>query len=181
MSKVLIPLAVGFEEIEAMTLIDILRRADIEVVTAGLDRDMPQGAHGVSVQTDTLLDRVDAKEFDMILLPGGLPGAEHLAKSQKVKSLLQEFNGDNKYIGAICAAPWALSEADVLKKRYTCYPGFERQVGKDGYTDESDVVIDHNIMTSRGPATAMDFALAIVKELCGNEKYEEVRNGLLAS
>lgn len=181
MSKILIPLAVGFEEIEAMTLVDVLRRASIEVVTAGLDRELLQGAHGVSIQADTLLDDIDTDSFDMILLPGGLPGAEHLAKSEKVKSILQKFDTNNKYIGAICAAPWALSEAGVLKNKYTCYPGFEAQVGKDGYVSSSDVVIDHNIMTSRGPATAMSFALAIVKELCGQEKYNEVKNGLLVS
>lgn len=181
MSKVLIPLAVGFEEIEAMTLIDVLRRAGIEVVTAGLDRKMLQGAHGVNVEADTLLDSVSVSEFDMILLPGGLPGAEHLAKSEKVKSLLQEFDANNKYIGAICAAPWALSTAGVLKDKYTCYPGFEGQVAKDGYDGTSDVVIDHNIMTSRGPATAMSFALCIVKELCGIEKHDEIQSGLLAS
>lgn len=181
MSKVLIPLAVGFEEIETMTLIDVLRRANVEVVTAGLDQMTPKGAHGVVVQADTLLDDVDANSFDMILLPGGLPGAEYLAKSEKIKRILQEFDANKKHIGAICAAPWALSVAGVLKDNYTCYPGFEGQVGHKGYTSSSDVVIDQNIMTSRGPATAMNFALAIVKELCGEEKYVEIKGGLLAS
>lgn len=181
MAKVLIPLAVGFEEIETMTLIDVLRRAEIEVVTAGLDQMMPKGAHGVTVQADTLLSDVDTNGFDMILLPGGLPGAEYLAKSEKIKTILQDFDAKNKYIGAICAAPWALSVAGVLKDSYTCYPGFEGQVEHKGYVSSSDVVVDQNIMTSRGPATAMSFALAIVEKLCGEEKYAEVKGGLLAS
>lgn len=180
MAKVLIPMAMGFEEIEALTLVDVLRRAEIEVTIAGLDRKAPSGAHGVKVQTDILLDDVKSSDFDMILLPGGLPGAEYLAKSEKVKTLLREFNENDKYIGAICAAPWALSTAGVLKEKYTCYPSFENTVRKEGYDPSNDVVIDKNILTSRGPATAMKFALEIVKQLCGKEKYEEIKNGLLA-
>lgn len=180
MANVLIPLANGFEEIEAMNLIDILRRADIKVQTAGLNGEMIEGAHGVVVKADTLLDNVLSDDFDMIVLPGGLPGAEYLAKSEKVQSLLKEFDSKNKLIGAICAAPWALSTAGVLKDSYTCYPSFEKSVGKDGYNPNQDVVIDKNILTSKGPATAMIFALAIVKEICGNKVYQEVKSGLLA-
>lgn len=181
MSKVLIPLAEGFEEIEALSLIDILRRAEIEVITAGLAKDLVEGAHNVSVKADALLDEVDANSFDMILLPGGLPGAEYLAKSAKVKSILQNFDAEKKLIGAICAAPWALGEAGVLKNKYTCYPGFEDQVGKDGYTDSQAVVSDENIITSRGPATAMEFALEIVRRIKGEDKYKELKTGLLFS
>lgn len=179
MSKVLIPLATGFEEIEAMTLVDILRRGEIEVHIASLEHHQVEGAHGVVVKADLLLDKTNASEYDMILLPGGLPGAEHLAKSDKVKQILQEFNSSDKLIGAICAAPWALGEAGVLKSQYTCYPGFEKQVGKAGYTDAKPVITDENIMTSRGPATAMEFALEIVKRLQGESKYQEVKAGLL--
>lgn len=180
MAKVLVPMATGFEEIEALSLVDILRRADINVVMAGLDGQTIKGAHGVNVQTDILLDSVNSNDFDMIILPGGLPGAEYLAKSEKVKSLLREFDRDKKLIGAICAAPWALSTAGVLKEKYTCYPSFETNVQKNGYDPTSDVVIDQNIMTSRGPATAMKFALEIVKQICGIEKYQEIKDGLLA-
>ncbi len=180
MAKVLIPLAEGFEEIEALTLVDVLRRADISVVLAGLDSEVVQGAHGVEVYSEMLLKDAKSYEFDMIVLPGGLPGAEYLAKSDMVKGLLKEFDKQNKLIGAICAAPWALSEADVLKTSYTCYPSFEKTVAKDGYDSSKDVVIDSNIMTSRGPVTAMKFALEIVKKICGEEKYLEIKAGLLA-
>lgn len=180
MAKVIIPLANGFEEIETMTLIDVLRRADIKVQTAGLDKKILKGAHGVEIKADSLLESANSDDFDMIVLPGGLPGAEYLAKSEKVKSLLKEFDAKDKLIGAICAAPWALGEADVLKQSYTCYPSFEKTVAKDGYNPNKDVVIDKNILTSRGPATAMTFALAIVKELCGDKVYSEVKSGLLA-
>ena len=179
MAQVLIPLAVGFEEIEAVTLIDILRRAHIDVTIAGLDREQVCGAHGITVEADMLLDDVELSVFDMIVLPGGLPGAEHLAKSEKVQKILQYFDGDNKRIGAICAAPWALATAGVLKEKYTCYPSFEKTIGKEGYISNSNVVYDHNIMTSRGPSTAMEFALAIVKELSGEEIYLSLREGLL--
>lgn len=180
MAKVLIPLAMGFEEIEALTLIDVLRRAKIKVITAGLDNDVLVGAHGVKVEADSLLENVNGDEFDMIVLPGGLPGAQHLAESKKIQQLLKEFDKKDKLIGAICAAPWALSVAGVLKNRYTCYPSFEETVAKDGYEPDENVVIDENILTSRGPATAMTFALSIVKQLCGEDVYGEVKSGLLA-
>lgn len=180
MAKVLIPIATGFEEIEALSLVDILRRADIDVVTAGLDAELIKGAHGVKIKTDILLDLANSDEFDMIVLPGGLPGAEYLAKSEKVKSLLKDFDKNGRLIGAICAAPWALSTADVLKQKYTCYPSFENTVQKSGYDSTQDVVTDQNIMTSRGPATAMKFALEIVKQICGKDKYQEIKSGLLA-
>lgn len=181
MAQVLMPLAVGFEEIEAITITDILRRAGVEVVMAGLDRELVCGAHGISVQADALLDEVELSTFDMIVLPGGLPGAEHLAKSEKVQEVLQYFDRDNKRIGAICTAPWALATAGVLKDKYTCYPSFEQTIAKEGYVSDSNVVQDHNIITSRGPSTAMEFALTIVKELCGEETFTTLRKGLLLS
>lgn len=180
MTKVVIPLANGFEEIEAFTLVDVLRRAEIDVKTAGLEKKMAKGAHGVVVEADTVLDEIQTHEYDMIVLPGGLPGAEYLAKSEKVQKLLQKFNSNGKKLGAICAAPWALKTAGVLKNKYTCYPSFEDTIEHDGYTPEQNVIKDENIMTSRGPATAMEFALAIVKELCGEKVYNDVKNGLLA-
>ena len=179
MVQVLIPLAVGFEEIEAVTIIDVLRRADIDVITAGLDRNQVQGAHGICIEADMLLDNVELSLFDMIVLPGGLPGAEHLAKSVKVQEILQTFDANNKRIGAICAAPWALKTAGVLKDKYTCYPSFEKKIDAPGYQSECNVVNNHNIMTSKGPSTSMEFALAIVKELKGEEIYQSLKKALL--
>lgn len=179
MIKVLVPLANGFEEIEAVTIIDILRRANIEVVTAALFKKNVVGAHGISIQADTHLDDINSLEFSAIALPGGLPGAEHLAKSEKLKNILQEMDIDNKILAAICAAPWALANAGVLKKSYTCYPSFEKTVNHAGYNASVDVVSDQNIVTSRGPATAMMFTLELVKKLKGSEVYDLLKKDLL--
>lgn len=177
---VLVLMAMGFEEIEAISIIDILRRAGVEVVTAGLDRTTVTGAHGVHIITDVLLDDVNEEAFKMVVLPGGLPGAEHLAKSEKVQNLLAKFDANNKQIAAICAAPWALQTAGVLKDKYTCYPSFEKTIREEGYISSENVIINHNIITSRGPATAMEFALALVKELKGEDKFKEIKSALLA-
>lgn len=112
-------------------------------------------------------------------MPGGLPGAENLAKSEKLGKILRDFDANNAKIGAICAAPWALATAGVLKSSYTCYPGFENQIAYPGYTNAANVVKDQNIMTSKGPATAMEFALQIVRELKGEQVYSKLKSDLL--
>ena len=179
--KVLIPLAEGFEEIEAVTLIDVLKRAGIEVTVAGLENIEVTGAYAkLTVKTDKLLQDVTSDKFDMMVLAGGMPGSENLANSKLVKSLLNEFAQNNKLVGAICAAPLALNEAGVLKGAYTCYPSCEGMIKEDGYISEQDVIINENVMTSRGPATAMIFALEIVRKLVGEETYKELKSGLLA-
>ena len=182
MAKVLVPLANGFEEIEAMSIIDVLSRAGIEVVVAGLEKREVEGSNtGLKVIAHTVLDEVDVESLDMVVLPGGLPGSEYLAKSEKVKSIIKTLSGKNKPVGAICAAPWALKEAGVLEgKKHTNYPGFESHTGKDGYIADQKVVIDDNVVTSRGPGTAICFALEIVKMLQGEETYNQLKEGLLA-
>ena len=177
--KAAIVLANGFEEIEAVSLIDILRRAEIDAVSVGLDKKCVCGAHGVEMIADEILDDIKVSEFDMIVLPGGLPGAENLAKSEKLGKILRDFDANNAKIGAICAAPWALATAGVLKSSYTCYPGFENQIAHPGYTNAANVVKDQNIMTSKGPATAMEFALQIVRELKGKQVYSKLKSDLL--
>ena len=176
--KVAIVLANGFEEIEAVSLIDILRRAEIDAASVGLDKKCVCGAHGVEMIADEILDDI-VSEFDMIVLPGGLPGAENLAKSERLGQVLRDFDANNAKIGAICAAPWALATAGVLKSSYTCYPGFENQIAHPGYTNSANVVKDQNIMTSKGPATAMEFALQIVRELKGEQVYSKLKSDLL--
>jgi len=179
MSKVLVPLANGFEEIEAMSIIDTLRRAQVEVVVAGLGKKQVCGAHGVKVQCDAHIEDMKSSDFDMIVLPGGLPGATNLQKDESVQRLLKEFDDAKKQIGAICAAPVALQSAGVLKENYTCYPSFEANIKSEGYISNQDVVMDGNVTTSRGPGTALVFALSIVGQLCGEEMRENVKSQLL--
>ena len=180
MAKILVPIANGFEEIEAISVIDICRRAGIEVVTAGVEDKVLIGAHNIKIEMDKKIDEVKSSDFDMIVLPGGLPNAFTLAENNDVQRLLKEFKEKNKKIGAICAAPYALLKADVLSENYTCYPSFEQKIKESGYQNDKNVVIDGNVVTSKGPATAMEFALEIVKILKGEEVYTSVKNGFLA-
>jgi len=177
--KVLLPLATGFEEIEAITIADILRRAGVEVVLASLEGIHVTGAHGIRIVADALLSDVHADTFDMIALPGGLPGAFHLAESPLVQSMLQDFDAKGKAIAAICAAPYALKCAGVLKNSYTCYPSFETKIDHAGYEREPNVVRDANITTSKGPSTSMLFALSLVEQLCGPAKVKALKEDLL--
>ena len=179
MAKIIIPISNGFEEIEAITIIDVCRRADIEVTIAGVEDLEITGAHGIKIISDTTIDNISSNDFDMIVLPGGLPNAFTLAENEKVQSLLKEFKEKKRKIGAICAAPYALHKAGVLNENFTCYPSFEEKIKLDGYHPNDSVVIDNNVITSRGPATAMSFALEIVNILCDEDIYTNVKNGLL--
>ena len=183
MSRVLVPLATGFEEIEAVSIIDVLRRAEVEVLVASLSSDMlVKGANGISIQADLQVKDVSADEIDMVVLPGGWDGTYALADDENVQNILREMDAKGKNIGAICAAPFALNKAGVLKEKYTCYPSVEEQIRKEGYQgDRAMVVEDANVMTSRGPATALCFGLSIVKKLKGEETYSTLKEGLLAS
>jgi 4-methyl-5(b-hydroxyethyl)-thiazole monophosphate biosynthesis len=178
--RVLVPLAKGFEEIEAISIIDILRRSGVDVIVAGVNSQEVEGANSIVVKADRLIEGLSADEFDMIVLPGGFGGTEVLAQDEKVQTLIKELNSQNKRIGAICAAPFALNSAGVLRHNYTCYPSVEEKIRVGGYTDKQKVVTDGNIMTSRGPATAICFGLEIVKELVDTQTYEALKAGLLA-
>ncbi len=180
MAKVLIPLAEGFEEIEAVSLIDVLRRAKIEVIVAGVGAIQIAGAHDIQIQTECRLSEVTSRELDMIVLPGGWGGTKALADDKDILRLLKEMDADEKLIGAICAAPFVLNKAGVLKQNYTCYPSVEEEIREEGYTKEHSVVIDGNVMTSRGPGTAICFGLAIVEKLKDTQTAEALREGLLA-
>jgi len=183
MSKVLVPLANGFEEIEAVSIIDVLRRAEIEVLVASLDSEFQvDGANGISVVADINIKDIVVDELDMIVLPGGWDGTYALADDKHVQSILKEMDAQGKNIGAICAAPFALHKAGVLKERYTCYPSVEEEIKKEGFMGDMAMVIEHeNVMTSRGPGTSICFALNIVKKLKGEEMYLALKDGLLAS
>jgi len=180
MATVLLPMAQGFEEIEAVSLIDVMRRGGIEVVTASLSDREVTGANGITIITNTKIDNIVLEEFDMILLPGGHDNAITLKESVTVQNLLKSFDSAGKYVGAICAAPMALEAAGLIKNRYTCYPSYENEIGIEKFTDSEKVVVDGNIMTSRGPGTAICFALEIVKILVGQESYDALKKGLLA-
>ena len=180
--RVLVPLAEGFEEIEAVSLIDVMRRAGIEVLVRALDETLAvKGANGITVMADATMEGIDAEGIDMIVLPGGWGGTNRLAESPVILSLLKAMDAKSKPIGAICAAPFALHTAGVLKPNYTCYPSTEGKIRTEGYqADAAKVVEDANVMTSRGPGTAICFGLAIVRKLVDETTYAQLRAGLLA-
>ena len=179
--KALVILAEGFEEIEASTVIDILRRAEVDVVVAGLKDIKVKGSRGMNVLADKKFDEAGSN-FDACVLPGGMLGAVNLASSQKVRSLIKDMNKNGKIIAAICASPAiVLARLGILKDRsVTCYPGLEEKFDKDTTYKEDDVVIDGNIITSRGPATAMEFALGIVEKMCGKEMKDKLSKAILS-
>jgi len=182
MATVMIPLAEGFEEIEAVALIDVIRRGGIDVVVAAVGNELlVRGAHGVIVRCDAEAESVTADEIDMIVLPGGWGGTKALAQDAHIQELLREMDAKGKRIGAICAAPYALEKAGVLKERYTCYPDVVREIREAGYEGDRAVVTDGNVMTSRGPGTAICFALEIVGTLAGDATRKKVQTGLLAT
>lgn len=180
MAGVLIPLAQGCEELEAVTVIDLLRRAGINVITAGLDEQPVKASRGTVLIPDTDLDSVLQNDFDMIVLPGGLPGADHLRDDPRIQQKLKSMAEADKFIAAICAAPKVLAAAGLLTgRRATSYPG---SLDKDTVDNmqylEQAVVIDGKLITSRGPGTAMDFALTLVEQLLGRSKRDEVEQPL---
>lgn len=183
MKTVLVPIAKGFEEIEAVSIIDVLRRAHIDVVVASLDDSaLVVGANGITIETDANIHNIHVDILDMIVLPGGWDGTKALAEDANVQRLLKEMDAKGKNIAAICAAPYALHKAGVLKEKFTCYPSVEEHIRIEGYQDDRAMVVeDGNVMTSRGPGTAICFALAIVKKLKGEEVYKSLKEGLLAT
>ncbi len=180
MKKVLIPLAPGFEEVEALTPADILRRAGAEVTLAGTVEGMITGRNLIRVLPDTVMDRVSAKDYDMIILPGGALGTENLKKDARVKKAVEELMEMGRFVTAICAAPTVLSLIGVTEGRtITSHPSVRDQLKAREISDER-VVVDGKIITSQGPGTAMEFAFALVEALFGRAKAVEVNKGVLA-
>jgi len=182
-ARVLIPLAQGCEELEAVTIIDLLRRASIEVITAGLDEQAIHASRGTVLIADTTLDAVLNQAFDLIALPGGLPGADHLDNDPRIHALLKTMAENNKLIAAICAAPKVLASAGLLDgKQATSYPGVLENLNLKTTTLKQDAVVqDGNVITSRGPGTAMDFALHLIQLLAGDKTRCTVETGLARS
>ncbi|MFP5419227.1 MAG: DJ-1 family glyoxalase III [Gammaproteobacteria bacterium] len=179
MARVLVPLADGCEEIEAVTIIDLLRRAQIEVVVAGLRPGIVKASRGVQLVPDTTLDGVLNEDFDMVVLPGGMPGAAHLKADERVLALLKKTAAAGGYTAAICAAPMVLAEAGLLDgKQATSYPGFLDAL-PGIQLSIATVVQDGTVLTSRGPGTAMDFALTLIETLVGADQRAQVEKALL--
>ncbi len=179
MPRVAVILADGFEEVEAMAIIDVLRRADIDTVVAGLHEGPVASARKVKVLPDTVIDTVHAEDFDMVVLPGGQPGSDNLNADPRVKDLVRSFSQKGKLTGAICAAPYVLANAGVLRgKRATSYPSYKDRLGGALY-EEKAVVSDGNVLTSRGAGTALGFGLAIVEKLISREKAQKIRDAML--
>ncbi len=181
MKRVLVPLASGCEELEAVTIIDLLRRAGIEVVVAGLTEGIVTASRGVRLLPDTTLHEALQQEFDMIALPGGLPGSDNLAADSRIIEFLQKMNESGRFVGAVCAAPKVLSRSGVLKdKTATAYPGV-LQAEHHPLISDHPVARDGHIITSRSAGTVMDFALELIEALSGAETRQAVETSLKRS
>ncbi|HEX9801723.1 MAG TPA: DJ-1 family glyoxalase III [Gammaproteobacteria bacterium] len=180
MASVLVPLAQGCEELEAVTIIDLLVRAGVEVVTAGLEEGPVTASRGVVLLPQMTLEQALERDYDMVVLPGGMPGATNLENDLRLRELLRTMADSGKFTAAICAAPRVLASAGVLSgKRATSYPGhLDKMDLPDVEYREEAVVQDGKVITSRGPGTAMDFTLHLVEQLVGREKRNEVEAGL---
>ncbi len=174
--KVLVPLAEGFEEIEAVTVIDVLRRADIEVVVAGIGGTSVKGAHHILVTAESEIGGIHESGFDAVVLPGGMPGSANLRDDGRVLSIIRSIHGRKGIVAALCAAPIVLAEAGVIdEKNVTCYPGFEKELGGASYSPKP-VIVDGNIVTGKGPGCAIPFALKLVEILSGEERARGLKN-----
>lgn len=177
---VYVHLATGFEEVEALTVIDLLRRAGIEVKSVSITGERRvMGTHNIPVEADITFEEANYGECDMIVLPGGLPGADYLGEHEGLTAQIRDFAANDKYLAAICAAPQVFGAQGVLEgKKATIYPSMEGCLTGAEPQDEI-VVVDGKIITSMGPATAMPFALKLIEVLKGKEDSDAVASGLL--
>ncbi len=178
--KAIIILATGFEEIEAVTVIDILRRAGIEIIIAGLEGMNITGSHGITIVADKKLSDLKP-DFDAVILPGGMPGALHLHNSGEVTDFIKNILSKGALVAGICAAPSVvMAPIGILEnKTATCYPGNQIDFGKNTRYKNKAVVVDGNIITSQGPGTAMEFAFTIVEKIIGKETVKKLKKHTL--
>ena len=175
MKKVSVILADGFEEIEGLTVVDIMRRAKIDVETISITgQKQINGAHKIIVEADRLFEETDFSDGDMLVLPGGMPGTLNLDAHSGVRRVVKDFFEEGKYIGAICAGPTVLANLGLLKgKRITCHPTVEQDI-QGAVITKVPVTVDNNVITGRGAGAAVDFALKLIEVLAGSEKAKEI-------
>ena len=175
-------LAEGFEEIEALAPLDLLRRAGVEVTTVGIGGDKITGSHGITVKADVKDKKVKLENIDMVILPGGMPGTKNLDASKTVHTAIDLAKEQGAYIAAICAAPMILGKRGDLKdKDAVCYPGFEEYLeGAKLHERGCKIAVDGKIITARGMGVAVDFGLALVEALCGKDKASELEHAIIA-
>ena len=178
MKTVLVTIAPGFEEIETITVVDILRRAGARVTLASTVPGVLKGSRNIKLEPDENLDNIGEKEFDLICLPGGQPGTDNLKKDARIEKILRRMQSQGKYIAAICAAPRVLKKAGILKnKSMTCHPSVQSDF--DCYVNDR-VVVDEKLITSQSPGTAMEFSLKLVEILFGVDRLKKLNEGILA-
>ncbi|EAJ1253585.1 DJ-1 family protein [Campylobacter lari] len=183
MKKVLVPLAKGFEEAEFIGIADVLKRATkiggkLEIIIASLDDDLlVQGANGINIKADVSLTNVDQEKLDAIALAGGFEGMMNLKNNQAIIKIIQDLHAKKKIVAAICASPMVLAKAGVINGEFSCYPGCE--VGIEGTRANKAVVVNENVITAAGPATAILFGLELAKHLCSEEIYQKLYEGML--
>ncbi len=181
MAKVAIILAEGFEEVEAVAPIDVLRRAGVEVIVTGLTKDPVVSARNLKILPDATIDEINPEELDMVILPGGAGGVEKLKQDPRVEKLVKAMQEKKKVIGAICAAPTALAKFSIIEgKKVTLYPSLVEEIGSAQFLNEP-VVEDDNIITSQGPGTALEFSLRLAEKLVGREKAKEIARRMLVN
>ncbi len=179
MTKILVPVADGTEELEAVTLIDVLRRAGGDVTIASVDSLKIRTSHGIPIICDKLIGDCVDETYDLIVLPGGMPGATHLGDSPELITMLRKQKSGGRWFGAVCASPAVvlLNHGLLTNLQFTCYPGFRNDVPEDQY-ENKPVVISGNCVTSQAPGTVMTFALTLTELLFGREKAMEVASGM---
>ena len=176
--KVLVPILQGFEEIELVSIVDILRRAGLTVALAGRSESVI-GSHNITLKSECKLGEINVSEFSAIALAGGSEGMKNLCNDDFVIKAVQEINAQGRLVAAICASPIVLGKAGVLKNKFSCYPSCEREIDSNAKYCAERVIVDENIITANGPASAALFALSIVEYMLGREKHDEVARELL--
>lgn len=180
--RILVPLAEGFEEVEAVAIVDVLRRAGLDVTTAGLGEGEVTGSHGIALRPDAALGELELGRFTCVVLPGGMPGTRNLMADERVLALVRRLAREGRTTAAICAAPLVLRAAGVVgDRRITSHPSVRAELAPAAVVDAPRVVDSGPILTSQGPGTALEFALALVARFAGAEKAEELRRAMLVA